>query len=540
MSILNAYSRQLRLVLAICLIYLLAWLSYYSQITLGQYSSPETNEAIAAAFSQTSGQPFSLYQRILATIARFTESKQELISIARALNAIAFFIAIAVSASAAGHFWKSHRAACATGLLMGLYPVLLFRVGELSPTVFATACMAVALSLLLRWVRNPSLTASLFAGGALALGASLETALIGPALVWPIAALLYPKRKRIAHLAFAAAAPALLFALLSVSDLQLQEALHFDLSQIGAKTYTFFNNNEAYDGLSYHIHKRLHLLLFLNPLHWGILFTLAAGGAYARVKDGHRGRSLFLCALLLLSIGLLYIFNDGASRTRLVLIPLLAIFAGGGIAFIPKIWHHAGTATRRNIAIGTFACAALTYSTFFDVNSTEDWEKDYSFMAHASIALGKSDTAILWANKTLDMNPGRKDMHSVLVQAHFNEWATISKPKPLSVESAKALLAKTEPADMDNPIAASIQAIYRWKLRDQQAATAIWQTYASESALAQMCLLWTAQLADMDPPASDEEDPYHALLQTAREINRSSLSYGKNEKLIDNILANAH
>lgn len=533
---------HLRLILLTSLVYLLAWLSYYGQVTLGQFPSPYAAETIAGALVSAPSTGHSLYEALLHAIGGFVESKEGLITAARTLNAIALLIATALCANTAGHFWKSNRAACAAALLIGINPMLAFQVGQPNPSILAVLCISVFAWAFFHWIRHPSTKHSLLAGGALALGTAFDTSLIGLAILWPVAAFLYPQRHKVTHLILASTGPAIILALLTVSSLQLQQTLQFDTSGIGAKLYALISNQENNTGPSYALHHRLHLLLFLNPIHWGLLFTLAALGSYSRFKDGHKGYSIYACLLGLVVFAIAYALNSGDSQTRLVIIPLLTIFAAGSIALIPKIWHHASPRTRRNLLCYTGICAALTYSaSLLRPLTAADMESEYTFMAEANAALGKDKAAVIWAEKTLAINPERPDMHNVRVQAHFNDWAMVSQPKPLSIETVKAYLMEIEQADDSSPTIASIKGIYLWKLERFDAARALWQANASESALAQVALIWTSKQSD--PPAdvqASDTDRYTMLLQTARSIHREHLIYGKDEKLIDNLFAKAH
>ncbi|MDP4610070.1 MAG: hypothetical protein NWT02_02665 [Opitutales bacterium] len=530
---------QIRLVLLICLIYILAWLGYYGQITLGQFLTPEEAGRVAAALSPQNDQPNTLYQTILHFGASFAEEKQAVVTFARSINVAALLLGTLLIAAASGQFWKSHRAACIAGLLLGLNPILVFRVGEISPTILATSCVAIAVARLLHWLRHPSMADSFIISSALTLGTAFETGLIGLALCWPIVALLYPNRNRVIHVILAAITPVIFIALCIVSKFQLQQAIDINTADLLVRSYTFFNNFESYDALSYHLHGHIHALLFLNPIHWGALLMLATVGAYARKKDGHTGRSVIAFFSILFLVGLAYVLNDGGSRLRMTLSPLLAIFSAGSILVIPRIWQHAGRLTKRNIIVGTALIASLTYSAAFNSHDKSDFMQDYAFLAQANVKMGKNEAATIWAEKLLIIQPERQDMHSVLIQAQFNEWALTSKPTPLSVESTKAYLEDTEKAEKNAAIPDAIRGIYLWKLKNQEAALELWHSHAESSALAQLCLYWTQQENPLRNSVSDE-DPYAALLHTSLKISRDAIGYSDEEKRLDNLFSTSH
>lgn len=530
---------QIRLVLLICLLYILAWLGYYGQTTLGQYLTPEEAGRIATALSPQNGQSKTLYQTILNFGASFADDKQAVITLARSINAAALLLGTLLIAASSGHFWKSHRAACIAGLLLGLNPILAFRVGEISPTILATSCLAIAVARLLHWLRHPGLSDSFIISAALTLGTAFETGLIALAICWPFIALIYPTRKRFIHAILTLITPAIFIALCLASKVQLQQVIDIHTADLLARSYTFFNNFEAYDKLSYHLHGQIHALLYLNPIHWGALLILAIGGAYARKKDGHTGRSVIAFFSILFLVGLAYVLNDGGSRLRMTLSPLLAIFSAGSVLLIPKIWQHAGRLTKRKIVVGTALIASLTYSTAFNSHDKSDFVKDYAFLAQANIKLAKNEAATIWAEKLLILKPNRQDMHNVLIQAQFNVWALASKPKPLSIESTKAYLEEAEKAEKNAAIPDAIRGIYLWKLKDQEAALNLWHPHAESSALAQLCLYWTAQEIPTRNSVSDD-DPYAALLHSALKISRDAIGYSDDEKRLDNLFSTSH
>ena len=539
MSALSFLPKHLRLVLFICLIYLFAWLSYNGQITLGEYISHEDSRALSGT---QSSEYITLYGKLISTFSLFTDNEASRLSLTRTLNGLAFMLAAFFCATTAGHFWKSHRAACAAALFIGMNPVLVFRTSQITPTSLAVLCVAIFLWRIIPWLRQAKTIDSFTIGSALAIGALFETSLIGIALIWPVAAFLYPTRHKTLHLILGTIPAATIFALVAVSDLQLHQPLILDPSNMGAKLYGFVSNQEVDHGISYDIHSKLHMLLLLNPIHWGLLLLVAAGGFYARIKDGHKGYSVYTGIIVITIFWFTYALIGGEGQNRLALTPLLAVFAAGSITSMPRIWKHAGTQTRRKITIGAATLALLTYTGYFiNTPSSETKETNYSYMAEACIELGKSETAVTWAEKALETNRERLDMRNIIIRAQFNEWATVSKPKPLSIESVKSLLEAIASADPSDPTIASIKGFYLWKLKDQEAATALWKANASASALAQVGILWSQDKETaytLNRPV--ESTPYYDLLSIANQVDRSALTYTKEERLIDNLFAEAH
>lgn len=533
---------HLRLILFLSLIYILAWLGYYGQITLGQYLSPNEAEAINAALAFDATGPSTLYQALLGGLSWFTESKETLITLARSVNSLALLLTALFAANAAGHYWKSNRAASAAALLIGFNPVLIFRIGQITPTILAVAATALFAWSYFHWIRHPRTIRTLTAGIALTAAACFETSLIGPALAWPLVAFLVPKRHKIAHLCFALAAPVAAFALVSVSALSLQSPIQTEGLDILSSGYGLIANSETNDGISYAMHSRLHGLIFFNPLCWGILSILAVGGLYSRFKDGHKGKSIYYIYLLALLFVIGFIMTSGGGQNRLALIPFLAIFGAGSIAVIPKIWHHAGTPTRKKIIIGASICALITFSSHLvDNDSVGRHVENCTFMANANSALGKDEQAVTWAEKLLQIDPERKDMQNILVRAGFNEWANSPKPKPLSSEAIRQYLKQIDKADQEDTLVIGIRGIYLWKLGKQDAATELWNAHANHDALARSSLYWTKTIRQplSDFPELNEEAPYFELLQTAQGIDRNSIGYGQEKKRLDNMFAEA-
>jgi len=524
--------------LAICGLYLFAWMSDYSDTTLGRFPSHANTESITQALSADSAPHFSLYDSILALLAHFFETSEGLISAARTLNLAAVLVAAILVGLAAGQYWRADRSACAAALLVGCNPVVAFNVGQISSTPLAICCVALLAWRLINWLRQAKIADSFIIGGALAIGAALESSLIVPAIAWPVVALLYPVRQKATHLIAALIAPASITALLFVSNLQLQPAIEPNVTGVLAKLYSLFSNQEISDGTSYALHGKLSLFLLINPIHWGLIIILAGGGFYARTRDPQKRRGVYAFLLFSILFAVGFILSDGGGQNRLAALPLLVIIAAGSISKVPKIWRRAEFSTHRRITIGAACLALLTYSgAFVTTLSDTDKEQDYAFMAEASIALGENNTAVTWAQKVLEMNNESKAMHSIMVRADFNNWALISQPRPLSSEAIKELLTAIEAANLSDPIVRSIKGFYLWKLKDQDAARALWKTTQSDSALSQIGLLWTGG-NDIEPTA--KSDPYFELAQIARQTDRASLAYGGKERLIDNLFAEGY
>ncbi|MDQ8208837.1 hypothetical protein QEH52_15020 [Coraliomargarita sp. SDUM461003] len=536
---------QLRLILAISLVHIVVWFSYYSQLPAGQYLGTEARDTLEAAQALAIGLPtqdsaHTLYTYILSFLARFFESDQNLITAARVLNASALILTTGYCASAAGRYWRRNRTVWIAGLLVGLNPVLVFWAGQISPSLLATACISIALWRAQRWLRRPKIRDSIGVSIFLTLSAALETSLLPLTLIWPVLAYFYPYRKRVQHCTLAWLPTALLLGLILVSSWQLESPLQWHFKQIGVGIYQALGNLEGYDGKSFALYRELHLILLFNPIHWGLLFILAGMGMYARLKDGHRGDYILLAistlAIFAISSGL----NEAGSQARATMIPLLAIFASGA-SMLPKIWRKASTRTRRKIQVGVVLLALFVYAGHFLQDQSQTWERDYTYLAEANIQLGNNDRATTWAEKALELSPANQKMQEVIAMAQFNDWAMGTRQRGLLIEDIQDYL-KNSQVQEATATTQTIYAIYKYKLRDLEAAVTIWELQQENSALARLCLYWTGQILEVTPGQlkSHTGQPYYDLLKAATKVDRNELDYGKTEKQLDNILAFAY
>ena len=532
-------TKYFKLTLSVCFIYCLIWLSYYSQIAIGQYPNPDQTTLLQ---NVALGNATTLYEGLLSIISKFTETEKTLIKIAHGVQVTALILSALICAIAAGNFWKSHRAGCIAALLIGINPVAVFCIGQITPALLALLCVAIFFWRIMKWIQRSEMIDSFVIGASLTIGVLLEPSLVLLALAWPLVAFLYPTKNKAIHFILGIIIPAAVAALITVSNLQVPGSVAHDGSNILSQVYNFFSNKEVDDGMSYSIQHKLHLLLLLNPIHWGLLFILAVGGIYCRIKDGYRGLSVLtlLITLALFTAG--YVVVDGGGQARLTITPLLAIFGAGCISVLPRIWKHAGGNTKRKVIVGTAILATLTYSGhFLEELDTAKLEKNYAYMARANVELNKNEMATIWAEKALELNPERKDMYTVLVRAKFNNWATILNPRSLSIEQVKDQLDVIKLAEAINPQVASIKAYYLWKLKERDAAVELWKANSEAAALAQIGILWTQNEETWRRyEAPVEHDPYFDLLLLASSINRSDMRYSDEEKIIDNLFSEAH
>lgn len=539
---------QLRLILAITLVYLAAWFAYFGQIPPGQYPTVESMKTLSDALSIAEGtndglESASLYTKILSVAALHSDDLTSLTRAARALNLIGLTFAVGLCAAAAGHYWKKNRAVWATGLLLGLNPVLIFWAAEPSPCIFATLCISLVVWRTHPWLRAPKLRNTLLISIGLTLAAAFNTTLIAFPIAWIILCLFYPRRERIFHTSLALIAPIGLGLLLSVSNLTLQTPLTIEFTSVALESYQALAGTEPSDARDFSLYWRLHFLLLFNPIHWGLLFLLMIGGAYCRLKDGYSGRSIRLAGATLLSFALSYaLIDNSGSQSRAAMLPILAFFSAGSIAYLPKIWRHAGLRTRRKIRAGAAAAICFSYAGIvLGQPASTFWEDDYVHLANANIYLGNSDLATTWAEKALELNPERSDMHEIIILAEFQKWAFSNKPRSLPTETTREYLEEAS-ALVDSPIVQTIRGIYLYKLRETDTAIDLWTQHADDNSLAVICLYWTGNLSEQLRPKDFDprSDTYDALLIDVEKTDRNDLEYTKLERKIDNMLSFAY
>lgn len=542
---------QLMLLLGIALVHVAAWFAYYSALPAGKYPTDEARatlnaaQAIAAGHSgdERSLEGISLYTYALSIIARFSETNEDLTTAARALNALALLWITGACASAASRYWQSNRAVWIAGFLVGLNPVLVFWAGEISPALLASAGMSTAVAYLLPWFKNTRTRSTLIIAVSLALASALQTALLPFAVLWPIFAFFYPIHQKAAHLTFAIGPLAFLSGLVLLTSLSLQTPWQWaseSLTQPAYLAYAALANQEIPQGKSFAFHRELHLLLFLNPIHWGALFILAGAGFYARIKEHPWSPTVLIAIVTLLLFALSFALNDGGSQTRASMIPLVAIFAAGAYQ-IPRFWHDTNSSRRLKLLSAGLLLAVFSYAANFATDNSKTWAPDYVHLAKANLAMDQNRRATTWAKKALKLSPARLDMKEILVLAQFNDWAMGNQPRTLPSETAREYLAATKPVQ-DKSRLRTIRAIYQYKLRETEKALAGWRAEKATCPLALLCLYWTGNTEQegLGDIAVYPESPYRELLVNALRVDRNALDYTDIEKKVDNLLAVAY
>lgn len=538
---------QHRLVVAIALVYVGAWLGYAGQIEIGYYLIPEDQTVLELAVDGVKSPAptqatHTVYGLLLSLIARLFETTEATLLGMRFFNGACLAASAGFCAAASAFIWRKNAAIWISGLLVALNPVLVFWSLDLKPALPAFACLSFACWKILHWMRHPSTLSAVLISLALCLAASMVTPLVATAALWPLIALLYPRKKHALSNAIASVATTGAFAAtFLVSGYQLQAPIEFNLSSLPENLYSFLGSYEPEDSKSYALFQRIHYFLLLNPIYFGTFLLLATAGVYARFKNGHKGRSIIVLGSLLGSFILVYLLQSPTGSIRLAALPFLAIFAGG-TASIPHIWRFAGRKTKSQIlSVGTLIIL-ISGSSFFLLKDPNRFLDDSQYLARANLHINQNENSRIWARKALEIDPDLSEMQSVLIRSTFNDWAALAEWRPISIEEAESLLAAITTSGCKEPEVQIIQGIYHWKLRDAEAATRLWEPYSAQSGFARLCLYWTNQT---EKPSSHDlpenaNSPYDELFFSSLSVNRSAPVYSALERKLDNIFTYAH
>jgi hypothetical protein len=355
-------------------------------------------------------------------------------------------------------------------------------------------------------------------------------------------AFLYATSLKTRHLFFSLAPLAFFFVLLLFTNLSLQTPWPQEMpsSSIVVETYRALASPEISQDKSYALYKEIHPLLNLNPIHWGALFILAGFGFYIRFRETPWSPTVLIAIVSLIIFAFSLALNAGGSQSRACMIPLLAVFAAGTYR-LPKLWFRAKKSRRRKLGLIGLCLFIFSYAPSLTTDPSHTWEKDYVYLANASLKLGQNARAETWARKALELNQERTDMREVIVFAEFNDWALGSKPVSLPIEAAREHMASAQFGSEKSNVRV-IKAIYQYKLRDTQEAIARWHAEKTNSALAMVCLYWTGEIQEDDLTRKGDyaDRPYYDLLVDATHVDRNSPAYGPVERMVDNMLALAY
>lgn len=175
------------------------------------------------------------------------------------------------------------------------------------------------------------------------------------------------------------------------------------------------NDHEQYNNKTYWLHKAQSPWLRWNPLGWGVIFTLAAGGCVLALREAP-ARALVLMALAYAAGVLLYFVSD---RFRLPLI--LWLIPLGAALFVR--WRHAAAAQRAVAVAAMLVAAALAYHPLPEGMREETLAEDWLLLAEAHNNAGRHDQAEQWALRALERQPGRPTALALWCAARHGQWA---------------------------------------------------------------------------------------------------------------------
>lgn len=234
------------------------------------------------------------------------------------------------------------------------------------------------------------------------------------------------------------------------------------------KVYFLFNDFEQYNNLTYAFHKARSPVLRWNPIGWGWLLALAAGGwiAFIATRRDPRWRSWTLLAAAYASGVLLYFVS---ARFRLPLTGVLILFASGWATFW---WRAQPDVLRRAVPLVLLALV-VSYSWFFGARSKETFIQDRMLLANAAAEASLDAEALGWAFEVLEEAPQRPDALRIALVSAFNlhlidapEAAGL--PWPLLLYWSRQLPAA-------DPALIYIRGVALWMNGERAEAQAVWR-----------------------------------------------------------------
>lgn len=237
------------------------------------------------------------------------------------------------------------------------------------------------------------------------------------------------------------------------------------------KVYAWLNNFEQYNNKTYSFHKNLSPYLRYNVIGWGLLLSLSTLTLFLAMGRGERSVLVAIMAIFALySAGaLLYM---ASARFRLPLVPLLAILAGGLPAAIAS-WKAATPRLRMGSIAAIIGIAALAFSKFGSVASTETYQQDTMLLADASSRAGRDLDAFKWAEATIVLNPHRPDARRLRILSFYNLVAT--GQENATGKTWHDLREDLALNTLQDPHVDFVKGVAQWSYRQPDAARKIWK-----------------------------------------------------------------
>lgn len=275
------------------------------------------------------------------------------------------------------------------------------------------------------------------------------------------------------------------------------------------KSYYAINVCEQYNNKTYALQKDLSPWLRLNPLNWAVVFLLGVGG----VVIGYRSapvRWIFFLACLYTAGLVLFLVSD---RHRLIVVPVLAILAGGWLGSNRKPWPALAA------VLAPLGCLVLT--TFGNVNDKATFAEDYILMARAALEIGWDEQAETYAGHALELAPHRDAPQEIQALARYNlllaTLPTLPDRAELERRHAQCVALQGAADKM-----AYLSGVYAWLLGNGDEAVATWQRLVeadskdAEQSLAALVMTDRLRSEDRDRIAGKAADKTGVILLLAR------------------------
>ena len=275
------------------------------------------------------------------------------------------------------------------------------------------------------------------------------------------------------------------------------------------KTYYAINRCEQYNNKTYALQKELSPWLRLNPMNWSVVFLLGVGG----VVIGYRSvpvRWIFFLASLYTAGLVLFLVSD---RHRLVVVPLLAIVAGGWLGPDRKPW--------RALAVALVPLGFLTFTTFGHANDKSTFVEDYILMGRAALEIGWDDQAETYAGRAIELAPSRPAPQEIQALARYNRLLAGLPALPgradLEQRHAQCIALRTFTDKMHY-----VAGVYAWLLGNRDEAVNTWQGLVdagskdAEQALAALVMAGRLRSEDKERIAQQTDDKVSTILLLAR------------------------
>jgi hypothetical protein len=192
------------------------------------------------------------------------------------------------------------------------------------------------------------------------------------------------------------------------------------LGLMARKIYYLFNNFEQYNNKTFAIQKQLSPALKFDPLGWGVMFILCAGGLALAIAIRRGCAGFMFLGLTAAAYGVGVVMFFVSDRFRLPLLPFLCVGAG--------IWGMASANRLRRLRIPQAASCGLAVLLAGSLTLSRGWGvydltpaiQDYVLLAIASRKAGEDAESLRWARRALRERPDQPDALAVAATAFYN------------------------------------------------------------------------------------------------------------------------